>query len=99
MFGLFTLPPVPGKYPVGTTTFAVPVTDVTDEARVIGNAKLRSGAEAGTPALLLEEAAFTVFYPADTSSVKPLPRIANWVPRHAVLIALHSLFTTHIIFP
>lgn len=81
----FTLPKVPGKYPVGTTTFAVPVTDIANDARIVGSARLRSTSDpdspSTTPALKLEEVAFTAFYPADVSSLETDPHIAKWVPR------------------
>ncbi|KAJ3538581.1 hypothetical protein NM688_g6497 [Phlebia brevispora] len=79
----FTLPEVAGKYPVGTTSFAVPITNVEEADRVIGSATLRasSGTQAGTPALKLEEVAFTAFYPADISSRYRGPRTTSWIPK------------------
>lgn len=81
----FTLAEVTGNYPVGTTTLAVPVQVAEDEARIIGSALLKSTDGAGntTPALKLQEVAFTVFYPADLNDityVRNLPRTAGWTP-------------------
>lgn len=67
---MFTLPEVPGKYPVGATTFAVhipPPSNQECDGHVIGNAKLktsRGGASDG-PALVMKEVAFTAYYPAE----------------------------------
>lgn len=83
---MLTLPEIPGRYPVGATTFAVPVKTQDEAARIIGRAKLKpsSGGQPDTPALKLEEVAFTVYYPADIS---PPPKNSaerkrlHWVPR------------------
>lgn len=80
---MFTLPEVHGKYPVGATTFAIPVPAEDDAARVVGHAKLKasSGGVPDTPALKLEEVAFTAYYPADVRAVKHAHKGVHWVPR------------------
>ncbi|KAJ3502495.1 hypothetical protein NMY22_g18563 [Coprinellus aureogranulatus] len=63
------LPAIPGRYSVGVTTLVTPV----HRPRPIGNAKVRrrnrKGEEEIQPALFLEEVAYTVYYPAELSSV------------------------------
>ncbi|OSX60109.1 hypothetical protein POSPLADRAFT_1047583 [Postia placenta MAD-698-R-SB12] len=83
---MFTLPDIPGRYPVGATTFAVPL----ESPQAVGSAKLRhsSGNTPYEPALLLEEVVFTVFYPADLQSPsadgtqpEQLRKTMDWVPK------------------
>ncbi|KAF7967934.1 hypothetical protein HWV62_32517 [Athelia sp. TMB] len=66
-----SLPPIHGAYLVGATDFTVPLHSTT----YIGSAKFKDG----TPALALEEVAFTAFYPAaaPTHTDRPL----NWLGR------------------
>jgi platelet-activating factor acetylhydrolase len=80
---MLTLPEVSGKYPVGATTFAIPITTKDEASRTIGRAKLRpsSGGQPDAPALKLEEVAFTAYYPADTSSGRKLQKGVHWVQR------------------
>ena len=40
---MLTLPAIPGPYPVGSTTFAVPVPLSDARARVVGTARLKRG--------------------------------------------------------
>ncbi|KAH8106025.1 platelet-activating factor acetylhydrolase [Cristinia sonorae] len=65
---MWTLADVPGRYPVGATTFATPISN---DGHVIGKSKLIAGASSGgkphAPALLLKEVVVTAYYPADTS--------------------------------
>ncbi|KZT13050.1 uncharacterized protein LAESUDRAFT_754072 [Laetiporus sulphureus 93-53] len=83
---MFTLPDIAGRYPVGATTFAIPLND----PQVIGSGKLRrpSGNVTREPALLLEEVVFTAFYPADISNPsvdgtppEKLRKSMEWVPK------------------
>jgi len=83
---MFSLPDVPGKFPVGATKFALPLND----PQVVGKAKLAksSGNTPHEPALLLEEVVFTAFYPADINSTsadgtppEKLKKSLSWVPR------------------
>lgn len=78
---MFSLPEVHGRYPVGATTFAIPVTAQDDASRVVGRAKLKpsSGGQPDTPALKLEEVAFTAYYPADMQVVAH--KGVHWLPR------------------
>ena len=78
---MFSLPEVQGKYPVGATTFAIPINAQDDASRVVGRAKLKasSGGQPDTPALKLEEVAFTAYYPADTQVVAH--KGVHWFPR------------------
>jgi platelet-activating factor acetylhydrolase len=62
------LPAIQGRYAVGVTTFVTPV----HPPRPIGSVKLRNGSGNSNkgeskPALLLEEVAYTAYYPADVS--------------------------------
>lgn len=61
------LPAIQGRYAVGVTTFVTPV----HNPRPIGSVKLKLGGSTGNgeskPALLLEEVAYTAYYPADVS--------------------------------
>ena len=81
---MFSLPEVHGKYPVGATTFAVPITAQDDASRIVGRAKLKpsSGGQPDTPALKLEEVAFTAYYPADTQMAAH--KGMYWLPRCVV---------------
>ena len=79
---MFTLPETPGKYPVGATTFAVPVKTKDEAARIIGRAKLRSPGGGGEPALKLEEVVFTAYYPAETIEHTKSNKSVHWVPRY-----------------
>lgn len=84
---MFTLPDVVGSYPVGATTFAIPVAVNDEAARVTGQARLKSssGGTLNTPALKLEEVAFTAYYPADphyaSNPSRKLPKRMHWIAR------------------
>lgn len=86
---MFSLPSIHGRFPVGVTTFATPVRPT----RIIGSAKLKnprnSRQESTDHALLLEEVAFTAYYPADISSNPP--KGVDWLFRF-VASQLTSLF-------
>ncbi|OCH92195.1 hypothetical protein OBBRIDRAFT_727394 [Obba rivulosa] len=58
---MVTLPDAPGRYQVGATTFAIPVLNPVP----VGSTKLKStgGNTSNDHALLLEEVAFTAYYP------------------------------------
>ena len=86
---MFTLPEVHGKYPVGATTFAIPIQAQDDASRVVGRARLKpsSGGQPDTPALKLEEVAFTAYYPADVRAVKHAYKGVHWVPRCVARLA------------
>ncbi|KAF9481807.1 hypothetical protein BDN70DRAFT_875743 [Pholiota conissans] len=66
---MFFLPSFPGRFPVGVTTFITPVRP----SRAIGSVKLRippnSKQERHENALLLEEVAFTAYYPAEVDAL------------------------------
>ncbi|KAG6831388.1 hypothetical protein H0H92_010990 [Tricholoma furcatifolium] len=64
---------ISGSFPVAATTFATQVSS----PRQFGNIKLASNSE---PALLLQEVAFTAYYPADVSATAR--RGLDWVLRH-----------------
>ena len=73
------LPTVLGRYAVGATTFSRFYPSVT-----IGTIKLRPpkpDAVSEEPALQLEEVAFTIYYPADTSFRRETTTGVNWVIR------------------
>jgi platelet-activating factor acetylhydrolase len=70
---LFLRAPPHGKYPVGATTFILPV-----NYQEIGHAKLHS-ANSLKPALSLEEVAFTVYYPAHVGNKTRYG--LDWLPR------------------
>lgn len=85
---MFTLPETHGPYPVGCTTFAVPISGADGAGNVIGDTKLKASlganeGDSGKPALKLEEVAFTAFYPADISATRPGngTETLQWVPR------------------
>ncbi|EKM59854.1 uncharacterized protein PHACADRAFT_192245 [Phanerochaete carnosa HHB-10118-sp] len=80
---MFSLPEVRGKYSVGATTFAIPITAYGDASRVIGRARLKPNISGvpDTPALKLEEVVFTAYYPADMQAVKRARKGVYWVPR------------------
>ena len=85
---VFTLYDVHGPYPVGATTFAIPLDEFTNpEDRILGEAKLKTSASGrpNEPALKFEEVAFTAFYPADVhgDGKKKLRRGMGWIPRYA----------------
>lgn len=65
-----TLPAYRGRYKVGISSFAAAV-----PRTVFGGAHLPNG---GGPALILEEVAFNVYYPADVS--KETPPGVPWLP-------------------
>jgi platelet-activating factor acetylhydrolase len=81
---MLSLPNITGHYEVGATTFALPLRS----PEVIGSAKLRvPGTDELRPALLLEEVAFTAFYPAETSgsdSFSKLRRGVDWLVRYVI---------------
>lgn len=82
---MFTFPEIPGRYPVGATTFAVPIDVANNEDRVIGEGRLKhtSGGRPNEPALKLEEVAFTAFYPADIEKSRGtgFRQGMSWIPR------------------
>lgn len=64
---LFALPEVSGRFPVGATTFVLPL----KQPRIVGTSQIRipekdGGSGEFEPTLKLEEIAFTAFYPAQT---------------------------------
>ncbi|KAF9464383.1 platelet-activating factor acetylhydrolase [Collybia nuda] len=74
------LPEIPGRFPVGATTFVTPVRP----ARSVGSASiLNSLSNTPEPALYLEEVAFTAYYPADTrvNGTQKIQHGLNWVLR------------------
>ncbi|KAK0473074.1 platelet-activating factor acetylhydrolase, isoform II-domain-containing protein [Armillaria novae-zelandiae] len=63
-----------GPYPVGATTFVTPVRP----SRIYGSARLPNG----QPALVLDEVAFTVYYPANMADKSWTSRIGiDWLNR------------------
>lgn len=74
-----TLPDPPGPYEVGATTFTLPVSP-----RGVGSSKIRTSSGTLEPALLLEEVAFTAFYPTSLKQ-SPLPKTfrkgLHWLTR------------------
>jgi platelet-activating factor acetylhydrolase len=59
------LPHVPGRFPVGMTTFVTPISP----SQLVGTAKLKNTRTGQLDhALTLEEVAFSAYYPADISS-------------------------------
>lgn len=68
---MFTLHDIPGRFPVGATTFVCPVRP----SVTVGSGKLRHtpkgeiSADHAQPALQLEEVAFTAYYPAQTRNL------------------------------
>lgn len=75
------LPEIQGRFPVGISTFVTPV----HPARPIGSVKRRPARNAPSdqtlPALMLEEVAFTAYYPADTSKLSKPKAGSNWFVR------------------
>ncbi|KAG5648914.1 hypothetical protein DXG03_000263 [Asterophora parasitica] len=69
------LPELPGRFPVGATTFITPVRS----PRTVGSFKLRSQSDAPQSALYLEEVAFTAYYPANISNTTR--KGLNWLIR------------------
>lgn len=70
------LPNPGGRFPVGATTFKLPVPQHT-----VSGVKVRSGPSSELKhALVLEEVAFTAYYPADVPS-RSIPRGLNWLLR------------------
>ncbi|GLB33971.1 putative platelet-activating factor acetylhydrolase, isoform II [Lyophyllum shimeji] len=62
-----SLPEIPGRFPVGATTFFTRVSS----PRAVGRTTLRNQQpHAPQAALFFEEVAFTAYYPADTSRLK-----------------------------
>lgn len=77
---MFSLPEIPGRFPVGATTFLTRVRS----PRTVGSVKLRNEqSDAHQSALYLEEVAFTAYYPADTS--KTSKKGLDWILRYACL--------------
>ncbi|KAI0959683.1 hypothetical protein AcW1_004440 [Taiwanofungus camphoratus] len=78
---------IPGPFPVGAVTFAAPL----HAPQTIGSALLKSSTKSDhhVPALLLEEVAFTAYYPADirhknsdsTPKRSKLRKAMEWIPR------------------
>lgn len=69
------LPNPGGRFPVGATTFKLAVPRCP-----LSSAKVRSASSGLKDALVLEEVAFTAYYPADVS-LKGTPRGLNWLLR------------------
>ncbi|KAF9534710.1 platelet-activating factor acetylhydrolase, isoform II-domain-containing protein [Crepidotus variabilis] len=67
---MLSLPAIQGRFPVGVTTFVTPVRP----ARPVGSAKLKNHLKTrpGQPdyAFLLEEVAYTAYYPADVGKLQ-----------------------------
>ncbi len=86
---VFTLYDTPGPYPVGATTFAIPLDEfASPEDRIVGEAKVKASASGhpNEPALKLEEVAFTAFYPAELNAAgggrKRISKGLGWIPRY-----------------
>ncbi|KAI0346777.1 hypothetical protein BDW22DRAFT_1351049 [Trametopsis cervina] len=79
---MFTLPDVPGPYPVGATTFAVPIDLPNPQDRIVGDGKVKATAAGNPhePALKLEELAFTAFYPAEVNGGRRVRKGMAWLP-------------------
>ncbi|KAI9507512.1 platelet-activating factor acetylhydrolase, isoform II-domain-containing protein [Russula earlei] len=77
------LEPPAGPYPVGATTFILPVRP----AKVIGTAGVRTESGEIAPALRLEEVSFTAYYPASHSTTGERSRWLDWLPRYALPLA------------
>jgi platelet-activating factor acetylhydrolase len=70
------LPNPGGRFPVGATTFKLAV-----PRRPLSSVKVRSGTSSELKhALVLEEVAFTAYYPADVP-LKSTPRGLSWLLR------------------
>lgn len=70
------LPDAGGRFPVGATTFKLAV-----PRRLVSNTKVRSEISSDLKhALVLEEVAFTAYYPADVPP-KSTPRGLSWLLR------------------
>ena len=80
---MFTLPQAHGPYPVGSTTFAVPISSSDSPGYFVGDTKLRAsiGGDGERPALKLEEVAFAAFYPADVTQGGSGATSLQWTPR------------------
>ncbi|KAI0065816.1 hypothetical protein BV25DRAFT_1978722 [Artomyces pyxidatus] len=74
---MFSLSEPVGPYPVGATTFALPVRP----PRVMGTAKVSAGQADGEHALQLEEVAFTLYYPTSPSAAKTHRKGMHWLMR------------------
>lgn len=83
---VLTLHDVPGPYPVGATTFVVPIDLDNPDDRVLSDATVKSTAAGrpDEPALKLEEVAFTAFYPANLDGLKHPTKGLSWIPRWVV---------------
>jgi hypothetical protein len=84
-----------GRFPVGASTFVARLS----HALTIGSAKLRplSPHHTPQPALNLEEIAFTLYYPANTTSdgSRNVPKGLDWLIRCATfLLTRHVLLIT-----
>ncbi|KAJ6515713.1 hypothetical protein C8R45DRAFT_957403 [Mycena sanguinolenta] len=73
---MFNLRPPRGPFPVGAVTLVAPVTP----AIPIGTAKLPA---TNAPALVLDEVAFTAYYPADLDRNSKRRKGVNWLVRPA----------------
>ncbi|KAG1755516.1 platelet-activating factor acetylhydrolase, isoform II-domain-containing protein [Suillus lakei] len=91
-----------GRFPVGATTFKLPVS-----AKVLGTAKIRrhghsDGGQSLKPALQLEQVVFTAYYPADVSGNK-VKKGLDWLlrPLRASLYgyASYSGISTWLLWP
>lgn len=70
-----------GPYPVGATTFALPVRPT----RVFGTATVPSPTGGLAPALQLEEVSFTAYYPVSrTVTESRRKKWLDWFPRYVL---------------
>lgn len=69
------LPNPGGRFPVGATTFKLAV-----PRHLVSNVKVRAGISDLKHALMLEEVAFTAYYPADVP-LKNAPSGLSWLLR------------------
>jgi len=70
-----------GPYPVGATTFALPVSP----PRVFGTATVRTQTGEKVPALQLEEVSFTAYYPVSrTTAESRWKKWLDWFPRYVL---------------
>lgn len=91
------LPSPPGRFPVGATTFKLAVPKCP-----FSSAKVRSASSELKDALVLEEVAFTAFYPADVQvPLKSTPRGLDWLLRFVCLCTpwFNSSYLLHVLSP
>jgi hypothetical protein len=72
-----------GPYPVGATTFALPVRP----PLVFGTATVRTQTGETAPALQLEEVSFTAYYPVSrTTAESSWKKWLDWFPRYVTVL-------------